>query len=242
MDINTTVSCATTIDWLNDLGVSIRKIVYKFAILRLLRNEAKEIYVELSADKAKPIKLRLSGIVVHKKFMAEGKASIKFTAEKCILFISNAPPAPLMIFLKTLFIKMTGEKAAAKTTKRSHLLTTGTDVFEDISPITNAEVVRAQKIAGGLKKGSETTPSPLTSKKRKLECGTKVPAAKKLYTSSENDADAGYTHEKLNSEQMEVYQACLTGKNVFFTGSGKVIDVFTDAEKKMQRIYSLLVS
>lgn len=157
MDLNdTTLSCATNVDWLNDQGVSVRRIVHKVATLRLVRNDLREMFVEVSTDKTKPIKLKLAGIVVHKKFMAEGKASIKFTAEKCILMLSNAPPGTLMLFLKTLFVKMTGEREATsdnpanmQKTIRAHMLSGAAATFQEVSPITQAEVTRAHKLVGG---------------------------------------------------------------------------------------------
>lgn len=161
MDPNdTSVSCATNVDWLNDQGVSVRRIVHKVATLRLVRNELREMFVEVSTEKTKPMKLKLAGIVVHKKFMAEGKASIKFTAEKCILMLSNAPPGTLMLFLKTLFVKMTGERGSAaqnpetmQKTIRAHMLSGAAAKFEEVSPITQAEVTRAHKLAGGTSRG-----------------------------------------------------------------------------------------
>lgn len=219
-----TVTCAVNITWTNAQGTEIRKISHKIATLRLVRNDLKEIFIEVSTEKASPTKLKVSGIVVHKKFMSEGKASIKFNNEKCILFISNAPPGPLMLFLKTLFVKISGETtngnaALAQKNIRAHMLSGKPSKFEDISPITNAELTRAQKLAGVTSKSTATTPSPLQSKKRKFhednKDQTKVPAAKKLY----NPSPLAVEGVTLTDEQNEVLQACLAGKNVFFTGS-----------------------
>lgn len=155
--------CAATMDWLNAEGVSVRRIAHKSATLRLVRNDLREMFVEVSADKSRPVKLKLAGIVVHKKFMAEGKASIKFSADKCMLMLSNAPPGTLMLFLKTLFVKMTGERAdsvglseaAVQKNMRAHMLSGASSRFEDISPITQAEITRAQKMAGATSRGNE---------------------------------------------------------------------------------------
>lgn len=167
MDSDNSVSlvCAATADWLNEQGVSVRRIAHKAATLRLVRNELREMFVEMGAEKMRPVKLRLAGIVVHKKFMSEGKASIKFGAEKCMLMLSNAPPGTLMLFLKTLFVKMTGERPSAADGKadsgtgrdaaamqkniRAHMMSGAPSKFEDISPLTNAEVSRAQRLAAG---------------------------------------------------------------------------------------------
>lgn len=192
------VTCAITLEWLNTQGATNRKVVYKTATIRLIRNEIREIYIEVSNEKASPIKLRMKGIMVHKKFMNEGKASIKFVDEKCTVFLSNAPPHPLMQFLRTLIVKMSGEKLDDKETVaknlRAHLLSSKPNSFEDISPVTNADLARTKM--GGISKATVTTPSP-QAKKRKLESdgsGQSVP--KKLALAHEE--------EKLNPEQNEV--------------------------------------
>lgn len=220
---DTSIACAVSIDWHNIHGVSVRKIAHKLARLSLVRNDLREIFVEVSTEKTKPVKLKLAGIQVHKKFMAEGKASIKFTAEKCLLMVSNAPPGTLMVFLKTLFVKMTGEAgqvdgATMQKTIRAQMLSGAANKFEDISPVTNVDLSRAQRYAGGKSKGSATTPSPMATK-RKLEANdddVKRPVAKKLYAEGGNVARM---EQVLNEEQTQVYLACLAGKSVFFTGS-----------------------
>lgn len=222
MENDSTVKCALNIEWLSSTGTTIKKIAYKFGILRLIRNEIKEMFVEISSDKTVPIKLRLKSIAVHKKFMMEGKASINFVDEKCTLFLSNAPPGTLIQFLRTLMVKLTGEKTGETKEQiqkniRAHMLSGKPSTFEDVSPITNVELNRARSLH--LSKASTTTPSPPQSKKRKFreDDGIQRPAPKKLYTPSPLSIVAD--SEKLNEEQTEILQACISGKNVFFTGS-----------------------
>ncbi|KAJ8973172.1 hypothetical protein NQ317_007148 [Molorchus minor] len=173
--------CAVNIEWLNRQGIVQRKLAHKQANLRLIRNERLEMFVEISADKVAPIKLQLKGISVHKKFMSEGKASIKFEPLNCMLYLSNAPPGSLLTFLRTLFVKMTGGKTGpnANTSLRTQLLSNKRQQFEEISPVTNVEMDKARMKAS---RGTDTTPSPLASKKRKLERDSsgKTPVAKKL--------------------------------------------------------------
>lgn len=222
MENDSIVKCAINTEWLSASGSTIKKISYKFGTLRLIRNEVKEMFVEMSSDKTVPIKLRLKSISVHKKFMMEGKASIKFADEKCTLFLSNAPPGTLIVFLRTLMVKLTGEnsdetKELIKKNFRAHLLSGRPSTFEDVSPITNVELNRARSLH--LSKATTTTPSPPQSKKRKLrevDGSIQRPAPKKLYTPSPLSIEP---EEKLNQEQTEILQACVSGKNVFFTGS-----------------------
>ncbi|KAH8409532.1 hypothetical protein KR222_008022 [Zaprionus bogoriensis] len=232
MDLNDAVlTCAVNIHWTNAVGVTGRKLAYKTATLRLVRNDLREMFVEVTPEKLKPLKFKLKDIMVHKKFMSEGKATFTFKAEQCALYLSNAPPGTLMLFLRTLFIKMNGgagegqdgaglDEAAMQRKLREHMLSGKPSSFEDISPVTTAEMILARKKAGLITRGSTTTPSPQAAKKRRFEelKSGEVPAAKKLYQASSLAADTEDAL-RLSEEQMEVLRACTAGKSVFFTGS-----------------------
>lgn len=206
---NTTLTCTANLEWLNKQGVIQKKQTFKTSCLRIIRNEFREMFVEVSAQKSAPIKLQLKGISVHKKFMHEGKASIKFQEISCTLYLSNAPPGQLLNFLRMIFIKMTGEKAvtSANVPLRTKLLSNKPQSSEDISPITIADIENAKKIS----KATTTTPSPL-SRKRKLQNAEGNVPSKKLYTTNSFS-------EPLNPGQQEVLDACLAGFSIFFTGS-----------------------
>ncbi|XP_016982810.1 ATP-dependent DNA helicase PIF1 [Drosophila rhopaloa] len=227
MDLNDAVlTCAVNMQWTNSVGITGRKLAYKTATLRLVRNDLRELFVEVTPEKLKPLKFKLKDLMVHKKFMSEGKATFNFKAESCTLFLSNAPPGTLMFFLRTIFIKMNGnaegcqpDDAAVQKKLREHLMSGKPSSFEDISPVTTAEMILARKKAGLLSKGSVTTPSPQGAKKRRFEelkeerDRGSLPAAKKLYQAASDES------LRLSEEQMEVLRACTSGKNVFFTGS-----------------------
>ncbi|XP_045774744.1 ATP-dependent DNA helicase PIF1 [Maniola jurtina] len=212
----TFLSCAVTVEWMTAQGSVTRKVSYKTASLRLIRNEFREMFMEITSEKQAPIRLAIKNINVFKKFMAEGKSSIKFQDAGCTLFISNAPPTNLVSFLRTIFVKITGDKDQAesktpsKKTMRAKLLSGKAQAFEDISPVTVADVCKAKS---KISKATTTTPSP-PSKKRKLEDVSRGPVPKKLYSPSPLT-----TACSLNAEQQRVLEACLSGKNIFFTGS-----------------------
>ncbi|RVE49816.1 hypothetical protein evm_005546 [Chilo suppressalis] len=215
MDIGESfLSCAVTMEWVTPQGSISRKVNYKTASLRLIRNEFREMFMEISSEKHAAIRLALKGINVFKKFMVEGKASIKFQGVGCTLFISNAPPTNLVSFLRTIFVKMTGDKeqgsSTSKQTMRTKLLSGKAQTFEEISPVTVADIHSAKT---KIPKSTLTTPSP-PSKKRKAEDISKGPVPKKLYSPSPLTAISS-----LNTEQQRVLEACLSGKNIFFTGS-----------------------
>lgn len=228
---DTVITCAVSIEWLNAQGISVRKISHRSATLRLIRSDTRELFIEVNTEKA-PTATRLSlrDIVVHKKFMNEGKASIKFNREKCTLYASNAPPGLLMNFLRTLFIKMTSSvtpdpnnPSAKLQDVRTRMLSENPSKFDDISPVTNLELARAKKMAG-LSKATPTTPSP-PSKKRKFDqigSGNRNDSSAKGNLVKKANVEATVDVEqqiRLNDEQNEVLKACINGKNVFFTGS-----------------------
>ena len=228
--------CCASIEWFNVQGTTTKKINYKNASLKLVRNEIREIFIEICQEKLNTTKLKLLNINVHKNFMSEGKTSIKFNNDKCNLFLSNAPTGTLMAFLKTVFIKMTSNNSENKglskeqilSKTRTHLLSDKASSFNEISPVTNIELDRAKKMA--ISKSTITTPSPPASKKRKLLEGRlleNLPASKKLYTQSPLttikpailNPDDPVQMEILNEEQKSILDACISGRNVFFTGS-----------------------
>lgn len=163
-----------------------------------------------------------TGINVHSKFMAEGKASIRFNDEKCTLFLSNAPPGLLVQFLKVIFVKITtGQTSNAETKEemlkktRAHLLSEKANQFDEISPVTNTELARAKKLATG--NGSVTTPSP-PQKRKRLSGEEQRPPPKKLYVPSPLTGNMEVI-EVLNEQQKMVLETCKAGRSVFFTGS-----------------------
>ncbi|XP_068618018.1 ATP-dependent DNA helicase PIF1 [Battus philenor] len=209
------LSCAVTAEWTTSQGSIIRKVSYKNATLRIIRNEFREMFIEMSVEKHAASRFALKSINVFKKFMAEGKASIKFQEVGCTLFLSNAPPTNLVSFLRTLFVKMSGDKekvtstTSSKQNIRAKLLSGKPQAFEEISPVTVADMRNAKS---KISKSSITTPSP--PKKRKADGENSGPVPKKLYSPSPLT-----TQSSLNSEQQRVLEACLGGKNIFFTGS-----------------------
>lgn len=215
MDSNgCSLTCTVTMEWLNSQGSILRKITHRTALLRLIRNNQREMLVEIQAEKANvSTKLLLKSISVFNKFMTEGKASIKFKEQNCTLFLSNAPSSQLISFLKTMFIKMTDQEGKTNPLKEKLFANVQLDDAKDISPATSAEINRAKEKAMAISRTTVTTPSPSIVRKRKYfsDDTSKVPAAKKLYYNP--------TAEELTEEQIKVLNAVLGGKNVFFTGS-----------------------
>ncbi|XP_046990890.1 ATP-dependent DNA helicase PIF1 isoform X2 [Schistocerca americana] len=205
-----TLSCSVTLEWLNSQNCVVRKSALKNVILRLIRNEFREIFLEILTEKGTSVnnRFQLKGITVHKKFMAEGKASINFQLQKLILLISNAPPVNLLTFLKTVFIKLSADTASTKVPIKSRLLSAKDKIIQEISPVTLQEVNKA-KAKVSL---PNTVTTPPTGKKRPLQT-MQVMGTKKIRIAS------GLDPCPLTDEQKQVLEAALKGQNIFFTGS-----------------------
>lgn len=215
MDSNgCSLTCTVTLEWLNSQGSILRKVTHRTALLRLIRNNQREMLVEVQAEKANTsTKLLLKNISVFNKFMTEGKASVKFKEQNCTLFLSNAPSSQLISFLKTIFIKMTDQEGKTNSTKEILFANIQLDGAKDISPATSAEINRAKEKAMATSRTTFTTPSSSIVRKRKYfsDDTSKVPAAKKLHYNP--------TVGELTEEQIKILNAVLGGQNVFFTGS-----------------------
>lgn len=227
---DTVITCAVSIDWMNSQGISVRKISHKLATLRLIRSDTREIFIEVSTEKAPAAtRLLLRDIVVHKKFMSEGKASIKFNRDKCMLYASNAPPGLLMNFLRALFVKMTSANSQIENLTgklqdvRTRMLSENPSKFDDISPVTNLELARAKKLAG-ITRATPTTPSPPPKKRKFDQVGDVVKGESSVKGNVLKKANIEKSIQdepqiRMNDEQNEVLKSCINGKNVFFTGS-----------------------
>ncbi|XP_043272549.1 ATP-dependent DNA helicase PIF1 isoform X2 [Venturia canescens] len=183
---NSTLTCSVVLEWLDGNGSISRKATYRTAILRLLRNDLRQIVLEVCVEKAKvATKLRLKGISVFNRYMNEGKATIKFPDDKCTIFLSNAPTVQLVSFLKMIFVKMTGQTKDMQGENVLHnkLLSDkrgGLSITENISPATNAELAIAREKALKKSRATTTSPSPNSVRKRKLN----ITPAKRLYSNA----------------------------------------------------------
>ncbi|XP_023226143.1 ATP-dependent DNA helicase PIF1-like isoform X2 [Centruroides sculpturatus] len=121
--------------------------------------------------------------------------------------ISNCPPRSLMIFIKTLSLKMQNSKAETSLTGRQRLLADKAKTFEEISPLTEKDVnvMKTNRISAV---AFSTTPN---SKKRKINETTEKEKTQSV--------PKNLSSFQLTAEQKNVLNAILSGQNVFFTGS-----------------------
>ncbi|KAL1122146.1 hypothetical protein AAG570_003551 [Ranatra chinensis] len=197
---NVNFNCCVTIEWLTKEGIARKTVKLKTATIQLLRNEFREMFILVRSRDASH-KFLLKGVAIHKKFMQEGKATIKFSESNVNLFISNAPTMDLVQFLKLLFVKLASSEKSPKVTLREKLVSqTSKSVLQDISPVNRKDVNRVNE---------KITSEKPTSRKRGL-----FPPNKKACLTS-----MGPSLSQLNPEQKYVLEAVKKGSNIFFTGS-----------------------
>lgn len=205
-----TLSCTILIEWMNSQQMTTRKANFKNGLLRMVRNGFREIFLEISDEKSAKHKFHLKNIIVHKKFMSEGKCTVNFKDDNARAMMSNAPPAQLVNFLKTMYIKLQGEMGG-KVSLKERL--EGKSVMEEISPLTTKEVIQARdKI---LPKDASTTPKTTINKKRAVRESDK---AQQVQPPSKRRCFNPATETPLTPEQDRVLKAVISGRNIFFTG------------------------
>ncbi|KDR06967.1 ATP-dependent DNA helicase PIF1 [Zootermopsis nevadensis] len=136
--------CCVTLECLNSQNSMCRRTNFKTVTLRLIRNEFRDIYIELQNNNMS-CKYHLKGISVHKKFVSEGKASIHFSEQNIVLLIFNAPPVHLMAFLRTMLIKLSAARGESKVGPRAQLLSSKPKNLEEISPVSIKEINQVKK-------------------------------------------------------------------------------------------------
>lgn len=142
MDV-TALQCGGTIEWMNNLKEVTRRVKYASMTAKLLRNEFRDLYLHIESGKTAH-KFHVFQVSIHKKFIAEGKATINFHESNIVVMFYNAPAANLIPFLKTLFIKIASKKQSPKVKLREQLLSGKPHALEDISPINAKDVGRVK--------------------------------------------------------------------------------------------------
>lgn len=210
------LDCTITIEKLNEAGHIINCQKIPSCTVTLGRNEFREIVVKISPIRSgRPQQIVMKEITLFKKFLRDGKSTIKSKGNVQLL-LSNCPPDRLARFLKMLAVK-TGLKKNF-VCERVKLYSSRRKGFEFISPLTEKECqsyLEMRKPVTDTKKASESSlgRSAMTPKRKRLCDGTLGLPKKRLNCTS------GQEVSKLTKEQCLVLEAVQQGSSVFFTGS-----------------------
>ncbi|EDO45143.1 predicted protein, partial [Nematostella vectensis] len=206
------LDCTVTVESLNARGIVTRRRTYKNVTVLVGRDEFRDIILRIIA-KTSPLgkNYRLREITIHKRFVSEGKATIKLTTLGIQLLLANCPPAKLTAFLRCIVVKLAKKKEDGFASERTRMRSDLPKNFDTISPLVEKDFLKRttpnKKRAFGEINGGNNGQTP---KRCKREALNDVPR-KKLNIAS--------LQMKFTAEQSAVINAVRSGRNVFFTGS-----------------------
>ncbi|XP_041359901.1 ATP-dependent DNA helicase PIF1-like [Gigantopelta aegis] len=219
------LTCTVTIEELQHTGEVIKKTLHRNLTLALGRDSFSDLVLRVSHSK-KTDKYPLKEVLIHKKFVKDGKATVKLPDHKVQFLLCNCPPDKLIVFLKTLSTKLECLRDKGFTSMRKKLLSDIPVSFQEISPLTVKDLQTAQ--ACKVKQKENNVP-PVISKggiKRKRTVDTEVVNQTSSQSvvvfkkqRSETLLNMKPSLSVLNKEQTAVLEAVLQRKNIFFTGS-----------------------
>ena len=117
------LECCLTVENLNSNGVVTKRRTYKSITVVLGRDEFRDIALRIVSSQSPLGKtFLLKELTIHKRFLQEGKATIKLLTQKIQIMFSNCPPNQLAAFLKCLSLKLAQSKQNGIASNRRRLL------------------------------------------------------------------------------------------------------------------------
>ena len=219
MEVNT-LTCSVVIEDLTKTGDVHKRTQYRSLSLTLGRNEFNDVTLKVDFGK-KDVKYALREIKLFKKFVKDGKATVRIPDRNVQFMLSNCPPDKLMMFLRTMHTKLEIGKQKGFISDRKKLLSELPRTFDEISPLTVKDVQTVHEArAKHLEKCSDLfTPK---GKRKRMDDNNKEnepPKGVKMARKLVSVVPRTVIQVKLSKEQSHVLEAVSKGRSVFFTGS-----------------------
>ncbi|XP_014665811.1 PREDICTED: ATP-dependent DNA helicase PIF1-like [Priapulus caudatus] len=213
------LDCSITVEMLAPSGEVRKRDVHRQATLALLRNEFKDVYLQLKV-KTTEIKYRLGDVTVHKRFAKDGKACIRLGNAGRQLLLSNCPPDRLLLFLRCLSSKLEVTRHAKVVPMKERLKSEMPRTFQTISPLSMKDLnmvnsLRTMQADLALKENRLLGNGGSRGVKRKQPASLSITPNKGTLTKKPSLMRAP---SELTSEQRQVLSAVLSGRSMFFTG------------------------
>ena len=117
------LECCLTVEHLNSNGVVTKRRTYKSITVVLGRDEFRDIALRIVSSRSPLGKtFLLKELTIHKRFLQEGKATIKPLTQKIQIMFRNCPPNQLATSLKCLSLKLAQSKQNGIASNRRRLL------------------------------------------------------------------------------------------------------------------------
>lgn len=206
--------CSANVEKLNTQGIAVRRTSYKSCSTILGRDQFRDIVLRIVVKQQIVHNFLLKDVSIHRRFVREGKASIKVLTQNVLIMLSNCPPDKLAAFLACLKVKLALKANKGFAGERQRLRSDLPRTFDHISPLVEKDIQNTKtNVDPGLQ---DKTP-----KRKRCEASTnnEMPR-KKLMVAQDNFTKTTKACLKLNKSQLSVLNAVKSGKNVFITGSG----------------------
>ena len=162
------LKCALSIEKKSGNSIHSSKETYSPANLTLARSDLKDIFLVIeNGTVVKRYKLSNDDLVIHRKFVKEGKSSIHLKSLQITFMISNAPHHTLVQFLKCMASKLAGNHLKPGLSARQKLLSGSTNAINEISPITQVDVNNLKMVEAKKQGILKMTMSPVTTGRTK---------------------------------------------------------------------------
>ena len=218
--------CSCNVEYLDQYGQMLRKQAIKMAVVVLGRNELGDVALKVSHSDGMLGPFTFQKHVIHKRFVSDGKATIRLITQRIQLFVSNCPTALLVRFLHNVAVKVCARGKLQGS--GSGMLPESSLGFEDISPLTERDMQAAASNRGRIQgTPSGTTPQRGgTAPKRKLSDISNTILLKDSRSGPPAvDNNPAKKHRlirpasNLSLEQSSVLEKVKKGQTIFFTGS-----------------------
>ena len=134
------LECCLTVENLNSNGVVMKRRTFKSITVVLGRDEFCDIALRIVSSQS-PLgeTFLLEELIIHKRFLQEGKATIKLLTQMIQIMFSNCPSNQLVTVFKCLSLKLAQSKQNWIASNRRRLLSDKARSFENISPLTDKD-------------------------------------------------------------------------------------------------------
>lgn len=208
------LQCTINVERHTRQGIVQQRTVYKSCTTILGRDQFGDIVLRILAKQQIVQNFLLKEINIHRRFVKEGKASIKLVTQNVLVMLSNCPPDKLAAFLACLKVKLSLKTNEGLTGARKRLHSELPRSFEHISPLVENDLMKAKENI------APATLHDKTPKRKRCEGPGDTMPRKKLMITSNNATKPAKTNTKLNESQLRVLNAVKGGQSVFITGSG----------------------
>jgi ATP-dependent DNA helicase PIF1 len=209
------LQCTANVEKLNGQGVVLRRNVYKSCTTILGRDQFGDIQLRIAAKQQIVQNFLIKEINIYRRFVKEGKATIKLLTQNVLVMLSNCPPDKLAAFLACLKVKLAVKTNEGFTGDRKRLRSELPRSFEHISPLVENDLIKAKENI------APATLHDKTPKRKRCEGSSdNVPRKKLMITSNNATKKPAKSSVKLNKSQLSVLNAVKCGQSVFITGSG----------------------